>query len=171
MAGYTPHWNSNLPCTSWWIIVKLVISLKFEAMKANLYIKPSGINMLPDVGMGWKRAKYVSWNRRMLTGLVQCHGIHLIVPWLFPPVGFPCSYQWHQRHRPPSPHLYLFLWETFLLPLFLYLLLNASCMTWTRAMYMQACTKRIEPRTHVQIQDFLWHPMCYSEPCISLAAD
>ena len=28
----------------------------------------------------------------------------------------PCSYQWHQRDRPLSLHLYLFLWETFSLP-------------------------------------------------------
>ena len=47
----------------------------------------------------------------------------------FHQLAFPCSYQWHQRHHPPSLHLYLFLWETFLRPLFLYFLWSASCMT------------------------------------------
>ena len=41
------------------------------------------------------------------------HEIDLLVPGFLPPF----SYQWHQRHHPPSLHLYLFLKETFLYPL------------------------------------------------------
>ena len=66
--------------------------------------------MLPDVGM------VKVYPERMLTGLLHCHGIHLLVPGLFPPVGFsmqlPVASETHST-MPTS----LFLWETFLLPL------------------------------------------------------
>ena len=55
----------------------------------------------------------------MLTVLLYCYGIDLLVPGLFHQLVFPCSYQWHQRHCPPSLHLYLFLKETFLYPCFI----------------------------------------------------
>ena len=104
-----PHWKSNLLCMSRWLISENV-----EVNKADRYTEPSCIKMLPD---------------RMLTGLLHCHGIHVLVPGLFHQLVFPCSYQWHHRYRPLSLHLKLFLWETFLLPFFLYFLQSASCMT------------------------------------------
>ena len=97
--------------------------------------------MLPDVGMVKTYPKYVSWGRRMLTRLLRC-GIHLLVPGLFPPVGFSCSYPWLQRHSPPSLHHYLFLWETFLLPLYVHITHNAN-FPHTESMYTV---------THVAVQ-------------------
>ena len=107
----------------------LHMSLTFEAMKADWCIKPSCIKMLPDVGMVKVypncvlKAANVDWVVTLSWYTYTSQFLDFFQLVLL------CSYQWHLRHSPPSRHLCLFLWQTFLLPLFLYFLKSASCRT------------------------------------------
>ena len=105
-----------------------LISENVEVNKEDQYTEPNRIEMLQDVGMmkvypkcvvkavNVDRVVTLSWNTPPCS-------------WTFPPVGFSMQLPVASENRLPSLHLYLFLWETLLLPLFLYFIWSASCMT------------------------------------------
>ena len=66
--------------------------------------------------------------------------------------------QWHQRHSPPSLHRYLFLWETFLLPLFLYFLQSTSCMTCEHEPCMYKLALKVQSHKHMSKYDSFHDP-------------
>ena len=135
ILGHRPQWKSNFLCMSRWLISE---NVAIEVNKTDRYTEPTTSKCCQIV--------------RMVKVYPKCVLKAVNVDWVmeytslfldfFHQLFFPCSYQWHQRHRSPSLHLCLFLWEAFLLLLLLYFLCK-SCNNnmWTRAMYIQACTK------------------------------
>ena len=104
-------WEYNPLCMSRQIIVQHNTA-NFESNKAERYTEPSRIKRLPDVGMVkvcLEASEYwLGWYSVTIYTSLFLNFFHQLV--------FPCSYWWHQRHSPPSLHLYLFLWEAFLRP-------------------------------------------------------
>ena len=113
--------------------------------------------MLPDVGMVKVYPKYVSLKANVL----QCHGIHLLVPGLFPPVGF--SMQQHQTLS-TSPTSLLVSVGNILLPLFLYFLCSASYMTHEH----EPCTCKLalNASSHKHMSEY---DSLYDSPCASVS--
>ena len=75
-----------------------------------------------------------SW--RMVTGLLQCHKYTSLFLEFLCQLVFPFSYPWFQRCRAPSLHLYLYLWETFLLP-FIYIDVLCDCFVLVCVLFAQ----------------------------------
>ena len=95
------------------------VSLKYDATEFSLGL----------LSMEWYPSLMVPRCRRMFTS-VGGHGMVATPPCSW---GFSTTWFFHagtrvlQRHMAPSLHHFLFLWKTFLLPLFLCFFWSASC--------------------------------------------
>ena len=89
------------------------VSLKYDAAECS-----PGL-----LSMEWYPSLIVPGHRRMFTSVGEHGMVPLLVPGVFLPVVFSMQATGRvlQRHMAPSLHFLLFLWKTFLLPLYIFI--------------------------------------------------